>query len=153
MRQEDSEFNVKNHFHFSPPTIERFILFLVNDTLHYRALYDLLCAAERTPRFLQIPTIPSFSPSHVFPALESKGPCLKSQVLHYLGVVEDYKRFTTLGHYLKNVHWKKTLKRVPCLRLSSWWGVVAHIADLMENKPKHVGHNLCCIVSTFHSLR
>lgn len=48
MRQEYYEFNVKNHFHFSPPTIERFILFLVNDTLHYRALYDLLCAADAT---------------------------------------------------------------------------------------------------------
>lgn len=46
MRQEDSEFNVKNHFHFSPPTIEHFILFLVNDTLHYGALYDLLCSRE-----------------------------------------------------------------------------------------------------------
>lgn len=31
--------------------------------------------------------------------------------------------------------------------------VVAHIVDVMENKPRHVGHNLCCIVSTFHSLR
>lgn len=95
MRQEASEFNVKNHFHFSPPTIERFNLVLVNDTLHWRALYDLLCATERTPRSLQIPTIPSFSPSHVSPALESKSLCLKSQVLHYLGVVEDYKCFTT----------------------------------------------------------
>lgn len=56
MRQEYSEFNVKNHFHFSPPTIELFILFLVNDTLHYRALYDLLCAAD--------PTVPADSPQY-----------------------------------------------------------------------------------------
>lgn len=62
MRHKDSEFNVKNHFHFSPPTIERFIFFLVNDTLDYTALYDLLCTTERTPRFLQIPTMPSFFP-------------------------------------------------------------------------------------------
>lgn len=61
-------------------------------------------SVQQTPRFLQIPTIPSFFPSHVFPALESKGLCLKSQVLYYLGVVENYKRFTALGHYLKIVH-------------------------------------------------
>lgn len=42
MRHEYSEFNVKNNFHFSPPTIESFILFFVNDTLHYTALHDLL---------------------------------------------------------------------------------------------------------------
>lgn len=113
----------------------------------------MTCLCSRPHGSCRFPTIPSFFPSHVFPALESKGPCLKSQVLHYLGVVENYKRFTTLGHYLKNVHWKKALKRVACLRLSSWWGVVAHIADLMENKPRHVGHNLCCIVSTSHFLR
>lgn len=32
-RHEYYEFNVKNHFHFSPPTMERFIIFFVNDTL------------------------------------------------------------------------------------------------------------------------
>lgn len=60
MRHEYFEFNVKNHFHFSPPTIESFILFFVNDTLHYTTLYGLFWTAERTPQFLQIPTISSF---------------------------------------------------------------------------------------------
>lgn len=108
MRHKDSEFNVKNHFHFSPPTIERFIFFLVNDTLDYTALYDLLCTTERTPRFLPISTMPSFFP-HISLLLWN----LKSQVQHYLREVEDYKRFTTLKHYLKNAtkkkHWGELL--------------------------------------------
>lgn len=88
MRHDYFGFNVKNHFHFSRPTIESFIFFFVNDTLHYTSLYDLLWTAERTPQFLQIPTIPSFFPPRVFTALESKGPCLISQVQHYFIGVE-----------------------------------------------------------------
>lgn len=118
MRHKDSEFNVKNHFHFSPPTIERFIFFLVNDTLDYTALYDLLCTAERTPRFLQIPTMPSSPPPHIsFLLWNPKAPHLKSQAQHYLREVEDYKRFTTLAHYLKNLNPKKALRIAACLGL------------------------------------
>lgn len=154
MRQEISEFNVKNQFHFSPPTIERFILFLVNDTLHYRALYDLLCAAERTPRFLQIPTIPSFflltclSWSGIQrPLFEITSPTLSGSSWG----LQAFYNFGALSQKcaLKKKHWKELL----VWGFLHGEGVVAHIVDLMENKRWHVGHNLCCIVSTFHSLR
>lgn len=87
MRRKYLEFNVKNHFHFSPPTIESFILFFGNDTLHYAILTS--SEQQRGPHSsCSFPQYHLFPP-RVFTALESKGPCLISQVQQYFVGVED----------------------------------------------------------------
>lgn len=63
MRREYLKFNVKNHFNFSPPTIESFILFFGNDTLHYAILWLTLSSRED-------PTVPAVSHNTIFFPLE-----------------------------------------------------------------------------------
>lgn len=52
--------------HFSPPTMESFILFRVNDTPHYTAFRHELCAAAWTTLSLWFPVMQNSSPSLIF---------------------------------------------------------------------------------------
>lgn len=113
MRHEYSEFNVKNNFHFSPPTIESFILFLVNDTPHYAALYDLLCTEEYPRVLADSHNTMLFFLLHFLLPWNPKAPVWNHK--SHINSSWGYKRFATFEHYLINVYWKKLLERVAFL--------------------------------------